>query len=146
MPKRSLNDLTVKQLEKRLDYYFSLFIRLRDSNDEGIIFCCTCGRPKPWRDRKGVGAECGHYSKRNKSHRFTEMNCSAQCNYCNDRMKGEADKHAEYIDKKYGEGTARGLRESENILIKRPRQWYLDKIEYYKNKAKKLAKEKGQEL
>ena len=139
--RRKLEDLTVKQLEKRLDIWFSLFIRARDSNEEGYIFCCTCGRPKEWRAL--FGAENGHYSKRNKAHRFSETNCNAQCNYCNDRMKGESDKHAIYIDKKYGEGTAKELRESENIIIKRHDWWYIEKIEYYKKKFKQLQIKKG---
>ena len=138
--RRSLNDLTVKELEKVLDKWFSRFIRLRDCNEDGVIICCTCGKYKIWNQ----GVDNGHYSKRNKAHRFNPQNCHAQCKYCNDRMKGEADKHAIYIDKKYGEGTAKELRESENILIKRQRQWYLDKIEYYKNEAKKLAKKRNQ--
>ena len=58
--KRSLNDLTVNQLKKRLDVYFSLFIRARDSDANGYIFCCTCGRLKKWKSIGG--AECGHYS------------------------------------------------------------------------------------
>jgi len=135
--KRSLKDLTSKELEKVLDKWFSLFTRARDSDTNGYISCCTCGKPKKW---KAIGgAECGHYSKRNKAHRFTEINCHAQCNYCNDRMKGEADKHAIHIDKKHGKGTAQKLRESENILIKHPREWYLIKIEHYKKEYKKLV-------
>ena len=142
--KRSLNDLTLNELKKVLDKWFSLFIRARDSDDSGYIFCCTCGRIKKW---KAIGgAECGHYSKRNKAHRYTETNCHAQCNYCNDRMKGEADKHAEHIDKLHGKGKAQELRESENILIKKPREWYLIKIEHYKKEYKKLVIKKQLEV
>jgi len=138
--KRSLNDLTVNELKKVLDKWFSLFIRSRDSDANGYISCCTCGRLKKW---KAIGgAECGHYSKRNKAHRFTETNCHAQCNYCNDRMKGESDLHAKFIDKKHGRGTAQGLRESENILIKHPREWYLQKIKHYKTEYKRLVNKK----
>ena len=141
--KRSLKDLSVKELEKVLDKWFSLFIRARDSNEEGYIFCCTCGRPKKWRALDG--ADNGHYSKRNKAHRFSETNCNSQCKGCNGDKggKGEADKHAEYIDKRYGEGTARELRESENIIIKRQDWWYIEKIEHYKNKFKQLQQKKG---
>ena len=142
--KRSLNDLTVNQLKKRLDVYFSLFIRARDSDDSGYIFCCTCRRLKKWKAING--AECGHYSKRNKAHRYTETNCHAQCNYCNDRMKGESDLHATHIDKLHGRGTAQELRESENILIRHPREWYIIKIDYYKKEFKKLAIKKQLEV
>jgi len=141
--KRSLNDLSVKELEKVLDKWFSLFIRARDSNEDGYVICCTCGRLKKWKgecigDTDGV--DCGHYSKRNKAHRFSETNCNSQCKGCNGDKggKGEADKHAVFIDKKYGEGTAKELRESENIIIKRQDWWYIEKIEHYKNKFKQL--------
>ena len=148
--KRALKDLGVKQLEKRLDIYFSKFIRLRDSDENGITKCCTCEKYKFWKGKylgDTEGADCGHYSKRNRAHRFTEKNCNAQCKGCNSdkKGKGEADLHALYIDSKYGTGTAIGLRESENIIIKHPREWYIMKMEHYKEKGKKLAKEKGQE-
>ena len=138
--RRPLTDLTVKKLEKRLDFYFSKFIRLRDSDGNGIVKCCTCGKFKRWKE-----VDCGHYSKRNRAHRFTEKNCAAQCKWCNGRMKGQADFHALYIDGKYGTGTAIELRESESILIKHPREWYIMKMEHYKERGKKLAKEKNQE-
>ena len=61
-------------------------------------------------------------------------------------MKGEADKHAIHIDKLHGRGTAQGLRESEDILIKHPREWYIIKIDYYKKEFKKLAIKKQLEV
>ena len=137
--RRSLKDLTAKELRNRLDYpYFSNYIRARDADENGYVTCCTCSTNRKWNDRM----DCGHYSKRNKAHRFNEQNCHAQCKKCNDWGKGEADKHAEFIDKKYGEGTAKELRESENIIINRQREWYLDKIEHYKNKFKYLQQKK----
>ena len=138
MPRRALKDLSSKQLEKVADKWFSYFIRLRDSNSEGYALCCTCGRRFWWK-----ALECGHYSKRNKAHRFNEKNCAAQCNYCNDRMKGQADKHAIYIDKKYGEGTADYLRHTENKLRMMNRIEYLGLIDLYKTKAKTEANKRG---
>ena len=137
--KRSLKDLTVKELEKVLDKWFSRFIRLRDSDENGVISCCTCNRFKTW----NVGVDCGHYSKRNKRHRFSEINMAAQCKFCNSRMKGEADKFALYIDKKYGEGTAQRLRATENQLKTYTRFDYLEMIKLYKEKAKLEAKRRS---
>ncbi len=135
--KRSLNDITTNELKHVLDTWFSLFIRARDSDENGYIFCCTCGRIKKW---KAIGgAECGHYSKRNKAHRYTETNCHSQCPQCNQYLKGQSDLHAIHIDKLHGKGKAQELRESENILIKKPREWYLIKIEHYKKEYKKLV-------
>jgi len=134
--------LTSKELEKVLDKWFSRFIRLRDSDSNGTIKCCTCGKFKIWNQ----GVDCGHYSKRNKSHRYNEMNCAAQCKYCNGRMKGEADKHAVYIDEKYGIDAAEDLRDTEMFLNHYTRYEYLEMIKHYKAKAKEEAKLRGIKL
>ena len=138
MPRRSLKDLTTSELEKVYDRWFSIFIRLRDADDNGYVVCCTCWKIKKW----NRGMDCGHYSKRNKAHRFNPDNCHAQCKYCNKWLKGDADNHARYIDKRYGEGTAKELRDSENIQIDRPREWYLQKIEAIKPRVKRLIQQK----
>lgn len=140
--KRSLNDLSTPELIKTLDRWFSRFIRLRDSSQNGIISCCTCNRFRAW----NRGVDCGHYSKRNKAHRFNEQNCAAQCKYCNGRMKGEADKFAIYINKKYGEGIANMLRATENVVKHYARFDYLEMIKYYKEKAKEEAEKRGIKL
>ncbi len=126
------------ELIKELDKWFSRFIRLRDSDKSGFLNCCTCGRHFYWK-----AVDCGHYSKRNKAHRFNEKNCNGQCRFCNDRMKGEADKHAIYIDKKYGKGTAEFLRGTENRLGDLARFEYIELIKEYKQKAKNEAKKRG---
>ena len=35
---------TISKLKKELDKWFSLFIRLRDATDEGLVQCFTCGK------------------------------------------------------------------------------------------------------
>lgn len=131
LKRKKLKEKSGYQLEKILDRWFSYFIRLRDSNFSGTIYCCTCNRPFYWK-----AADCGHYSKRNKAHRFNEKNCNAQCKHCNDKLKGEADKHAIFIDKKYGEGTANFLRSTESQIKKLSTLEYLELIKEYKQKAK----------
>ena len=37
-----------KTLEKSLDRYFSLYIRLRDTDENGYFKCPTCGRVLPF--------------------------------------------------------------------------------------------------
>ena len=136
--RKTLEEKSKPELEKELDKWFSRFIRLRDSNDKGFLNCCTCGRPFYWK-----AVDCGHYSKRNKAHRFNEKNCDGQCRFCNDRMKGEADKHAAYINKKYGEGTAELLRGTENKLRILSRFEYIELIKIYKQKAKDEAEKRN---
>ena len=139
--KRSLKDLTDKELMKAADRWFSRYIRLRDSDKEGFIRCCTCGRRFFWKE-----SHCGHYSKRNLAHRYNPQNCHSMCLYCNCYLKGEADKHAKHIDKLYGEGTAELLRGTEKKLRDLKRYDYLKLIEDYKKSAKQEAKKRGLEL
>jgi hypothetical protein len=136
--RRSLNDLSIHQLEKVLDKWFSYYIRLRDSSPEGYAACCTCKRMFWWKEM-----DCGHYSKRNLAHRFNEKNCHAQCGYCNDRMKGEADKHGKHIDELYGSGTAELLRGTERTPKNYSRIGLLTLIDLYKSKAKHEAQKRG---
>ena len=135
---KPLEEKSKPELEKELDKWFSRFIRLRDSDENGFLQCCTCERPFYWK-----AVDCGHYSKRNKAHRFNEKNCNGQCRYCNDALKGEADKHAAYIDKKHGEGTAEFLRGTENKLRELNRFEYIELVKEYKQKTKDEANKRG---
>jgi hypothetical protein len=36
--------MTVSKLKKELDKWFSLYIRLREATDEGLVQCFTCGK------------------------------------------------------------------------------------------------------
>ncbi len=71
-------------LKAKLDKEFSLFIRLRDSMDNGYFRCISCGHIKPF-----AQADCGHYfSRSHLSTRFDENNCHAECRHCN-RFKAD---------------------------------------------------------
>lgn len=67
-----------KSLKEKLDRVFSLYIRLRDTDENGYFRCPTCGRVKTFKD-----ADCSHYwSRTHTSTRFDEDNCVAECRYC----------------------------------------------------------------
>ena len=42
LKKLSMKDLSRKDLKKKLDRVFSLYIRLRDSNSNGVVICPLC--------------------------------------------------------------------------------------------------------
>lgn len=81
--------VTIKKkpdLKAKLDKVFSLYIRLRDSKPFGYKFfkCISCGEIKPF--EKG---DCGHFwSRKNMSLRYSELNCSCECSFCN-RFKAD---------------------------------------------------------
>ena len=111
--------MTIKALQKELDDYFSIFIRMRDSKD-GIGICITCGRMKEWRYM-----DCGHYMKRQYlSTRYDEKNCNIQCKHCNGPLQGANEIYTTEIDKKWGPGTAKILE------IKRYNKSRLTRFEY----------------
>jgi hypothetical protein len=69
-----LENMNHKQLVKKLDTVFSLFIRNRDDYK-----CCVCGATK-----ETAVIQCGHLITRsNFATRWDEKNCYAQCSGCN---------------------------------------------------------------
>ncbi len=122
------------------DKWFSFFIRLRDTYDNGLARCVTCNKPEQVKYM-----DCGHFITREKPNtRFNEKNSHAQCKACNNFGKGEQAKHAIRIDELYGVGTAFNLsnlgdvRGGKNDLAVVAKE--------YRLKANALAKEKGFKL
>lgn len=106
MPK-PLNKLTDAQLTKKLDKLFSLYIRQRDSDEDGYGNCATCGKNGHYKEM-----DCGHFIPRGyHSLRWDERNSVLQCAKCNRYRAGEQYLMAQYIDNKYGKGTADLLNE-----------------------------------
>jgi hypothetical protein len=86
---------------EKADRAFSLFIRTRDAQPyQGRAFrCISCNRILTIDQ-----ADCGHYSNRaNMSLRFSEMNCHAQCRYCNRFREGNMQDYRKGLIQKIGE-------------------------------------------
>ena len=131
--------MSISKLKKELDKWFSLYIRLRDANDFGLVQCFTCGVVKPY----NKGMQCGLFQSRSHlSTRFDEVNCQPQCVGCNMFKQGEQYKFALNIDAKYGEGTAQELQFLSKTTLKITRVEYNEKITYYKEAVNNLKKEK----
>jgi len=134
---------TISKLKKELDKWFSLYIRLRSSNEYGITQCYTCSKAAHY---KTGGMQCGHFQSRSYlATRFDEVNCQVQCVGCNMFKQGEQYKFALALDANYGEGTADELLYLAKTTIKLSRADYEEKISYYKEVVNKLKKEKGLE-
>ena len=131
---------TISKLKKELDKWFSLYIRLRDATDEGIVQCFTCSRISHYKS----GMQCGHFqSRRHHSTRWNESNCQVQCVKCNMYEQGEQFKFGMALEGKYGEGTSEELEFLARTISKVSRIDYEEKISYYKDLVEKLKKEKG---
>jgi len=120
------------------DKYFSLFIRLRDSDQNGIGRCSTCGR---------IGhvktMDNGHYIKRqHQAVRFSEVNCNLQCKHCNNFEQGNDVKFREYLVNKHGEKTVLLLEASKRQTTKRSANDLKLIADYYKKKVNEILKDK----
>ena len=126
----------------KADKHFSLYIRLRDADENGVGTCITCGT------RKEVKyMDCGHYIKRqHMATRFSEINCHTQCKRCNAFEQGNDAKFRQALVGLYGEQNV-NLLEAERHKTVRRSAYEMDVIaKHYKEKAIELAKEKGIEL
>jgi len=124
---------------KTADRWFSKYIRIRDSDNQGIIICISCGIPVHWRN-----ADAGHFIKRqHKSLRYNEKNVNGQCKVCNWLEQGNDIKYAKGLVKKYGQGIVDELQVLKNRTIPMGRYELKIIAEYYKGKFNELKKEKG---
>ena len=122
-----MNSKTKALAKAKADKYFSLFIRMRDS-ENGIAKCCTCGKMTAQFD-------CGHMiSRRFESTRYDEKNAHAQCLKCNRFENGNQFAHAQFIDEKYGKGTAEALMLKSKMACHRSKDDYEAIAKYFKEK------------
>ena len=92
----------IGKLVAELDKVFSLFIRARDMNEEGVSSCITCGKMMTLKT-----SQCGHFISRiHYATRWEEKNCAAQCVACNMFKQGKQYEFGLAIDEKYGVGTS----------------------------------------
>lgn len=124
----------------KLDDSFSLFIRLRDSDHQGVCKCITCGEFKHYTDM-----DAGHFVTRdNMATRWEEENVNAQCQSCNRFKGGKQYEHGLAIDKKYKDP---GLASKLVIKSKSVCNWTDHELEtmhqYFKAEVKRMKEEKG---
>ena len=130
---------TISKLKKELDKWFSLYIRLREANEYGMVQCFTSGRVYHYKK-----IHAGHFmSRRHLSTRWCETNVQPQSAADNLFGQGEQFKFGLNLDGKYGEGTAEELQYKSRTTLKISRVEYEEKISYYKSLVDKLKKERG---
>jgi len=125
---------TAAKLKKKLDAYFSKYIRLRDSKN-GFGNCFTCGVRKHWKE-----AHCGHWIPRNiLATRFHEDNCRFQCVGCNLYANGKFIEFRINLVKEIGEERVKALEDLKFTIFKVGIPWYNEQIDIYKEKVEKLS-------
>ena len=132
---------TISKLKKELDKWFSLYIRLKDSDDFGMVKCYTSGRFYHYKQ-----IHAGHFmSRRHLATRWCDQNVKPQSAADNLFGQGEQFKFGNQLDSEYGIGTAEELQIKARQSCKISRSEYEEKISYYKEIVKNLKKEKNLE-
>ena len=123
------------KLIAKLDKVFSLYIRLRDS-ENGAFKCISCGQWKRFEQ-----ADCGHYvNRQHMSLRYSEMNCNAQCRKCNRFQEGNIQGYRKGLIEKYGEDKVELLESMQNQTNKISEFELEQMIIFYTEKVKELQK------
>lgn len=127
-----------KKPDEKLWPVFSLFIRLRDSNENGYVKCITCGAWRYFRD-----GDCGHgVGRQHMGTKYDETNNHFQCKPCNGPGEGRKDVYKEEVNKRYGASHWDML----HIKAKSPCKWGRFEFEmmtlHYMEEIKKLLKGK----
>lgn len=142
---KDLNKKTVAQLKRKLWEVFSLYIRQRDTDQDGYGHCISCQKPIQLGTQD---CQAGHYIPKGKggSHHFglprfpddvlAERNCNAQCGSpCNISEGGNFINYEIGLREKYGDAETDELKKAGavNPVFKRTKPDLIEIIEYYKN-------------
>jgi len=125
-------------LKAKLDRVFSEYIRLRDTEGhtkDGYFRCISCGQIKPYSQ-----ADCGHYiGRQHMATRYNEINCNAQCRFCNRFNEGLKGGYRQGLVQKYGEDKVLLLEASQRNTAKISGFEYEEMIKHYQQKTKELT-------
>lgn len=122
---------SLSTLKKKTWILFSIRIRKKYANEDGMVQCISCPSIKHWKEM-----DAGHYLPKSLglSIYFEEKNVHPQCTACNRFRHGNLTAYAIALRKRYGEGILEELETLKNTPRKISRGEYLELIEHYKGK------------
>ena len=127
---------TLAKLKRELVTVLHKYIRLRDSNGANFTDCISCGRSIPTSE-----GHAGHFIPSTyASVRFSEFNINFQCKNCNVWKRGNIIEYRPRLIQKIGKEQVEALENMRHDTFKQPREWYEEKIQYYKQKLESLTK------
>jgi hypothetical protein len=154
LSKKKLLDLNLicsmdSKLVEKLDFVFSRYVKLRDTDQYGYGSCIATGKRVYYylrNERWCSNAEAGHCVPRgNYSTRWMEENVNIQ-EVMSNRGGFDISVMKQNIDKKFGCGTVAMIEEKEKEFGKKTyeidNRWIQEKIEYYHDKINMLLKDK----
>ncbi len=113
--KRDKKANSVSVLKNKLWTIVSLYIRLRDSDDDNYCICCTCWQRRHYKD----SMQAWHYIPSGSSsfHRYNEQNIHPQCYGCNVGKWGNLIEYRPFMIQKYWLEYTDWLYETRNEII-----------------------------
>ena len=128
---------TITKLKKDLWKVFSLYIKLKHSEDGEWCSCYTCGNPIKIGTSSCHG---GHFLSKAayNIHYFNENNVRPQGSCCNTFKEGDPITFRENLIEEIGLEAVEEMEATRHTVVKRDRGWYLDKIEHYKQEVERL--------
>lgn len=129
-----------KTLKEKVWDKFSLYIRLRDSDEKGYCACISCGRVRFYKDK----VDAGHFIPKNSGDNiyFDEDNVHAQCRYCNYYLSSNPKLYEKNLRLKIGDKAVDELYKKVKIKKSFNEKEYLEMKKYYHEQAKKILKDK----
>lgn len=131
---KKVNGKSLSQLKDDLDKWFSLFIRLRNADSDGMVKCFTSDKIIHYKQ-----AHAGHFiSRRHMSTRWNEKNVQIQSKADNLYNQGNAPVFGKRLNERYGEGT------TDLLIMQSSNTWKAGRFELailineYKAKVEKL--------
>ena len=136
---------TIPKLVKELDEIFAIYIKTRDTDENGWGKCCTCGASIQWwyfdgeKKRFNRNAQCGHaITRNNKLLRWNEWNAHLQCVRCNYSLEGRQFIHLKFIKEWHGEEAYNYIIKNEAAQKKLYRHELEEQIQEFKNLLKRV--------
>ena len=118
----------------KVDKYFHLYIRMRDTDKNGNCKCFTCDA-----DLEFKRTQAGHFISRSlKATRWDERNVKVQCARCNNWMEGRQFE----FSLKLGMKLSKGLLSRSTMTWNKTEEEYAELVQYWKDKLEKAQSTK----
>ena len=113
---------------------FSRYVRLRDSDEHGMLKCCTCSSVKYWKSM-----HAGHFVSRRYTPTFLlPVNVHGQCPGCNRFKSGAPLEYDAYLTARYGAGTPEQIRQLARSNVKPDADEYRREAAEYRRLADEI--------
>lgn len=136
-----MKKLSRSKLIRELDRVFSIYIRLRDCNRDGVVVCPLCWAKIPWKKAQNM-----HFISRwVLKYRYDEDNCHGWCMRCNVILNGNYIRYTRWMQNKYGiERIDEMINDKQIFKLRTPE--IMEMIEGYLIKCRQLANKKHLDL